>query len=228
MSQSLIWDYYQNEAPEVFAGSVARLRYLGKKVRSGDKILNIGVGAEIFEEMAIKQGLDVYSLDPSEHAIESLRQRFGMAQKAKVGFSQHIPFPDRWFDAVVISEVIENLSDEVIEDTLKEISLVLFFVGHIIGTVPAPENLKQQVVVCPSCGKRFHRWGHVQTFDTDRIRKLLSRYFTIEKIIERPFFNWKSLNWKGKIYGLTRMLLYYSGVHGSNENIVFIATRPCE
>lgn len=228
MNQSFVWDYYQNEAPEVFEGSVARLRYLAKKVKSRGKVLNIGVGAGIFEELAIKRRLDVYSLDPDKRAIASLRHHFGMNEKAKVGYSQEIPFPDDSFDAVVISEVIEHLSDEAIEQTLKEISRVLFFGGHIIGTVPARENLDEQLVVCPKCGQRFHRWGHLQSFDSKRIATILSPYFQIGKIVERPFFHWTALNWKGRSQGFVKLLLCYFGIHGGNENIMFVATKPCK
>ncbi|OEU50021.1 MAG: hypothetical protein BA861_00205 [Desulfobacterales bacterium S3730MH5] len=228
MKQGLIWDYYQNEAPEFFAGSSARLRYLAKRVKSRGKVLNIGVGAGIFEELAIQRGLDVYSLDPDEKAIASLRQRLGMKEKAKVGFSQKIPFPDESFDAVVISEVIEHLSVDIIGKTMREISRVLFFGGRIIGTVPARENLKDQLVVCPHCGEHFHRWGHIQSFDAERINALISLYFRIEEVSEHLFFNWSAMNWKGKVHGLITMLLYYVGVHGSNESILFVATKPCE
>ena len=225
MKQSLIWDYYQNVAPEYFRGSAERLRYLAKNVKPKGKVLNIGIGAGIFEEIAIKQGLNVFSLDPNKKAIASLRQRFSMDEKAKVGYSQDIPFPDEFFDAVVISEVIEHLSDEILKKTLKEVLRVLLIGGRIIGTVPAREKLNEQAVVCPKCGERFHRWGHIQSFDSELIKAFLSPYFHAEKIFERHFYNWPTMNWKGKVQAFVSMLLRYFGIHGTNENIVFIATK---
>ncbi len=227
MKQNNIWNYYQNEAPEKFAGSVARLTFLARKVKPKSKVLNIGVGAGIFEEAATKMGLDVYSLDPSERSIELLRQRFGMGEKARVGYGQDVPFDDQTFDAVVISETIEHLSEDVTEQTLGEISRVLVPGGRVIGTVPAREDLNEQLVVCPDCGSRFHRWGHVQSFDTQRVKALLSRTFKVEEVFERFFFTWSTLNWKGKTLAVTRLLLHRLGVHGSNENIVFVAAKPC-
>lgn len=220
-----MWDYYQNEAPEPFDQSGARLRCLAHKIEPGGKVLNIGVGTGIFEEIASRMGLDVHSLDPNDTTIAMLRRRFHMGEKAKAGYCQKIPFPDNSFDSVVISEVIEHLSPEETEQTLKEIARVLVPGGRITGTVPAGENLKEQLVVCPHCGGHFHRWGHLQSFDVIKITSLMTPYYQVGKVYQRPFNDWPHMNWKVKISGSIKMLLYYLGVHGSNENILFMATK---
>jgi SAM-dependent methyltransferase len=226
MKQSLLWDYYQNEAPELFAQSGARLRCLAHTIKSGGKVLNIGVGTGIFEEIASHMGFDIHSLDPNEATITMLRQRFHMGEKAQVGYCQRIPFQENSFDSVVISEVIEHLSPEETEQTLKEVARVLVPDGRIAGTVPACENLKEQLVICPHCGGHFHRWGHLQSFDTNKITALLSPYYQIKKVYQRPFHDWPRMNWKGKIICFIKILFYYLGIHGSNENIVFTAAKP--
>lgn len=88
MSQDFIWDYWQNEMPAIFEGSRARLAYLVRKLQKlgARKVLNVGVGSGIFEEIALSQGFDVYSLDPSVRTVERLRARFGMGAKAQVGY----------------------------------------------------------------------------------------------------------------------------------------------
>lgn len=223
MDQQPIWDYYQNEAPEAFLGSRKRLQFLAKKLTPKGKVLNIGVGGGNFEEIAVQQSHTVYSLDPDEETIENLRQRFDMGDKARIGVCQKIPFPDQLFDNVVISEVIEHLANEAIKRTLKEISRVLVADGCLIGTVPAREDIRSQTVICPHCGERFHRWGHLQSFSLEQIEKLLVPYFEILELFERPFFDLSLMNWKGKIHGIIRILMYYAGIHSINEHIVFIA-----
>lgn len=225
MKQDSIWDFYQNEMPEVFSGSRARLLFLAKKVKPKGRVLNIGVGDGTFEERAIKLGFDVYSLDPSERSVASIRQRFSMSERARVGYSQDIPFTDQHFDSVVISEVIEHLSDEVIEKTLSEISRVLSLGGRIIGTVPARENLSEQLIICPDCGKRFHRWGHVQTFDSRRLMAILTKHFEVKEMFERPFITWSALNWKGKAIAVIKMCLWKLGFQGSGEQIFFCGIK---
>lgn len=228
MRRSLTWEYYQNEQPEVFLGARTRLEFLAKKILPPARVLNIGIGSGLFEEIGQNRGLEVFSVDPSAKAVEALRQRLDAGEKAKEGSVEDLPFSGDHFDAVVISEVLEHLSDEVLEKGLREIARVLRQEGKIIGTVPAREDLDEQLIVCPECGKRFHRWGHLQSFTVTRMKTMLERYFVVGKVIERPFVAWGQLNWKGSIVAVVRRLLCSFGLHGSNENIVFIASKNDE
>jgi SAM-dependent methyltransferase len=221
--QDAIWDYFQNEGVDRFAGSTARLRYLASLIRCSGKVLNIGVGDGTFEVEATARGLTVFSLDPNAKSIDRLQQLYGFGDRARVGYSQAIPFPDGVFDTVVVSEVLEHLSDEVLAASLREIARVLKAGGQLIGTVPSREHLTEVTVVCPNCSHRFHRWGHLQSFDAARIRIFLSAYFSEIQVWERPFITFSILNWKGKLQGLTRLLLNFCGVHGEQENLVFVA-----
>jgi len=225
-NQEAIWEYFQNEGIDSFAGSEARLAYLAALIPSPGKVLNIGVGMGIFEARATARGLTVFSLDPSARSIERLQKLYDLGDRARVGYSQQIPFPERHFDAVVLSEVLEHLSDDVSDATLREVARVLQPEGQFIGTVPARENLADETVVCPSCSHRFHRWGHAQSFDPARLQALLESKFSDVRIWERPFVTFSTLNWKGKIQGVTRVLLNFCGFHGKHENIVFVARRP--
>lgn len=93
-----------------------------------------------------------------------------------------------------MSEVLEHLTDDVLERTIVEVHRVLVAEGHFIGTVPARENLIDQATVCPCCGKKFHRWGHLQTFDPQRLRDLLGQLFVLKYLTERTFVSWNDLN----------------------------------
>ena len=225
MKQELIWDYFQTRGREAFSGSLARLAFLAKQVGM-QKVLNIGVGDGMFERQAINAGANVYSLDPSEDAIERLRHELGLGEKAAVGYIHDIKFSNGSFDAVVVSEVLEHLDDETLRKGLKEVERVLRPGGHLLGTVPARENLQDQMVVCPHCGERFHRWGHSQSFDVARLRELLTRSFEVKEISERIFITWGMLNWKGKFGGMVKWFLFRLGVHGSNESLYFVARKP--
>lgn len=225
MKQALIWDYYQNQAPETFRGSVSRLAFLANKVKPGAKVLNVGVGAGTFEELALKRGLDVYSLDPIQESVVSLRRHLNLGDNARVGYSDAIPFSDAYFDSVVVSEIIEHLTSEQISGTLREINRVLVADGTVLGTVPASEKLDEQLVVCPDCGKQFHRWGHLQSFDEVRLKDLFEDLFVIENIVRRPFYTFSTLNWGGKSVAVVRSLLWRLGVHGSNESLFFCARK---
>jgi SAM-dependent methyltransferase len=225
--QDRIWDYYQNDASETFAGSVSRLSFLAGRIAVPAKVLDIGVGSGIFEELALARGLDIYALDPSERSIAALSEKLKLDGKAKIGYSTDIPFPENSFDAVVVSEVLEHLSDDVLFKSLPEIERVLRPGGLLLGTVPARERIADQNVVCPDCGSRFHRWGHMQSFDVVRMSDILARHFDVERVFEKRFVTWRTLNWKGKTVALLQLLVNGLGVKGSNQNVVFLARKRC-
>ena len=125
MKQDIIWDYFQNEKTELFSGALARLTWLQKKIKKGQRILNIGVGDGTFERLSLHNGVDIYSLDPSDNSISHLQASLNLKNKAKVGYSQEIPFDNGFFDVVVMSEVLEHLPDDILKETLPEIRRVL-------------------------------------------------------------------------------------------------------
>ncbi|AFL69157.1 class I SAM-dependent methyltransferase [Sulfurospirillum barnesii] len=220
MNQNKIWDYFQNEGVHSFEGSKSRLAFLVKQFNPCDKILNIGVGGCFFERIALEKKIDVYSLDPNEKAINVLQQLVGNS-KAKVGYSQSIPFENDFFDGVVMSEVLEHLSDEVLHTTISEVYRVLKVNGRFIGTVPYCENLLEQIVVCPDCGKKFHRWGHLQSFNERGLKKLLERKFLSLHVKPKMFISWKTLNWKGKVEAILKYLFFMLNVKKSGLNLYF-------
>lgn len=222
--QRAIWDYFQGEAADSFRGSAKRLEFLAGLV-GAVRVLNVGVGDGTFEAAALARGAEVFALDPSEVAIERLNQRLRLGDRAVLGWAQEIPFPDESFDAVVVSEVLEHLDDETLEASLHEVRRVLRPGGRILGTVPARENLAEQMVVCPYCDRRYHRWGHWRSFDTASVRGILEPYFTVREIREKRFVNWATLNWKGRISGLVSLALSRLGVHGAHSSVLFVAVK---
>jgi len=227
MEQDKIWNHFQTEDVASFDGNSVRLNYLARQAsKTGMTVLNIGVGNGALERRLVEKGVVVYSLDPSESAIQNLRKNLGLDESAaKVGYSQEIPFADGMFDIVFMSEVIEHLNDTVLMQTLKELTRILKDGGRLIGTVPADEVLKAAESVCPDCGKVFHRWGHVQSFTKERLEGLLGAEFN-DLVVKRIYFGaWNVLNWKGKIIWLLKKVMVFFGVQGSDENYYFVGYR---
>jgi len=225
VEQSRIWDYFQNEGADSFRGARPRLDYLAGQLPRGADVLDIGVGDGTFERLAAARGLRVHVLDPDGKAIERVREQLGLDDRARTGVGQAIPWPDASFDAVVLSEVLEHLDDETIRLTLPEIARVLRPGGVLLGTVPADENLDEQRVVCPDCGRRFHRWGHEQSFSPARIESLLTEHFELAEVRRRWFVAWDLINWKGRALAAARKLVAAVGVWGSGHNLVFSARK---
>lgn len=226
--QQKIWDHFQNEGVDSFSQSQGRLEFLTRRLQPGTRALNIGIGNGALERMAAGKGVDIWCLDPSERAIEGLRQELDLGEKARVGFCQAMPFPDEHFDVVIMSEVLEHLDDGVFEETLAEVKRVLRPGARFIGTVPARENLMNAVVVCPHCGIQFHRWGHKRSFSIATLVTALSKYLLVESASERFFIDWEKVSWWGKIQGLIKKFLSWRGIgtYGTNRNIFFSAIKP--
>lgn len=227
MDQKKIWDYFQNdqEIGDLAFNAESRYRYLVKRIEPGQDILNIGVGRGGLEKLLIKNKNQVSCLDPSEESIRNLQSRFGLGDRARVGFSQNIPFDNDSFEVVVMSEVLEHLSDEVLDETLKEVHRVLRPGGKFIGTVPADEELLVNQVVCPDCAKVFHRWGHVQSFTEERLRSMLSTVFYEPRVARHYLGNFRSLNWKGRLMWAVKKLMVASKVKGAGETFFFSAQK---
>jgi len=175
MDQKKIWDYFQGEGIEIFSGSVHRLEFLFRKAclltrKKKIRVLNVGVGNGWLEERCSLQGWDTCSLDPSEVAVERL---IAKGIDARIGLLEANPFPDNDFEVVFCSEVIEHVSEEKATKGLSETRRVLRKGGYLVGTVPYREVLFEGLVVCPDCGAKFHRYGHLQSFDKPRMKTLL-------------------------------------------------------
>jgi SAM-dependent methyltransferase len=150
-------------------------------------VLNIGVGDASFEALAAAAGHDLSTLDPSAQAIARLAQARGET-RCRVGYSQAIPWSDGSFECVVMSEVLEHLDDATLAATVREVRRVLTPGGRFIGTVPADEDLALNQTVCPHCGIRFHRFGHLRSFSSEAVRAALAGGgFARPRVVRRSF-----------------------------------------
>jgi SAM-dependent methyltransferase len=225
MDQSRIWDYFQNEGKDSFRGAIPRLRFLAAALPAGAEVLDVGVGDGAFERIAAGRGLRVHVLDPDVKAIDRAKTELGLGDRARCGVAQSVPWPDASFDAVVMSEVFEHLDDETLGHAIAEAQRVLRPGGTLLGTVPADEVLETQRVVCPDCGRRFHRWGHEQSFSPERLRDLLRERFVTADVSRRWFVAWSQLNAGGRLQAMARKILSTFGSWGSGHNLVFVARK---
>lgn len=222
-----IWDYFQTENISSFDGNYNRVNFLASHFKKGERVLNIGIGNGRFEELCLARGVEVYSLDPSEKSIALLRERLKLGDRAAAGYSQEIPFQADLFDGVVMTEVIEHLSRETMLKTFPEVRRVLKPGGVFLGTIPTNEDLNADVVVCPKCGDKFNKWGHLQTFTVESFSADLSGLFQVLKVENRLFTPWNILNWKGKAEGAVKYLMFKLGILGYRwQNMFFLCRKP--
>jgi hypothetical protein len=85
-----------------------------------------------------------------------------------------LPFPDRAFDLVLATEILEHIPGELYSEVLNELERVAD--KYLLVTVPNSENLNENSAVCPSCGSRFHIWGHMRSYTPSSLGDLFPAF----------------------------------------------------
>jgi ubiquinone/menaquinone biosynthesis C-methylase UbiE len=196
--QGKIWDHFQTTEEPSAMFAPERARFLFNRIKRYDTVLNVGVGSGALETLSLSAGLNVYVLDPSHKAIEKLQARLPVGDRARAGYAQDMPFGDDAFDLVVLSEVLEHLSDDIVEPSLREVARVLKPGGAALVTVPFAEDLEMGMTVCPECGYLFHRMGHVRRYRHDDLAQQLAQTgFRVDKLWVTAFCDWRRRSLRG-------------------------------
>jgi 2-polyprenyl-3-methyl-5-hydroxy-6-metoxy-1,4-benzoquinol methylase len=227
VQQDKVWDFFQNEGLELRKFPVARQRFMLRHLHAGQSVLDIGVGAGILERLALEKGIKIHALDPSTKAIERLRKELGLGGRARSGYVQEIPFEDKSFDVVVMSEVLEHLDNESLRKGLAEVKRVLKPKGMLLTTTPHQEDLGANTVVCPDCGHVFHKVGHLQSFDRQRMAALMhDAGFRVERLYITTFVDWRRRGVGNFLKSLVRKILARMGEGIADPHLVVHAFKP--
>ena len=229
--QDRIWRYYQDTNPDHFTMSHPRYSFLASRCSQGERVLNIGCGDGELEVMLQKRGAVVFALDPSTETVAKLRDSLNLNQKdsVKQGHSQAIPFDENSFDVVIMTEVLEHLTDAALSETLKEVLRVLAPGGRFIGTVPFQEDIEKGMIFCPHCQHIFHQRGHLQSFTCRRLESLLvENGFQIKKCHVRAFANWGARSIRGLARAMFRHVLGRLKEALVSPNIYFESIKRAE
>lgn len=223
-----MWSHYQTAQLEVFAASRARLNFLvglAEKLTRGRSLLNIGAGNGYLEQTARQRNWTVISVDPDPGTVERLRYQ---GLDARCGGIESLPVASQTVDMVICTEVFEHLTGESMESGLDQIRRVLKPGGQLIGTVPYREVLAANQVFCPDCKKNFHRWGHLQSFDEDKMRAAIGKSLRVQQIKPVYLPAWNVTDWKGKLSLFARLAFASFGIHSSESYLLFVAVKPPE
>jgi len=116
-------------------------------LKGKNKVLNIGAGAGDLENLVLRKPttyMKWYGIDISPKSINRLKLEFPQAF-FKIGNINNILFKDKFFDCVILMEILEHIKPRVIFSDLKEVKRVLKNKGTLIVTVPINEGLEEMV-----------------------------------------------------------------------------------
>jgi ubiquinone/menaquinone biosynthesis C-methylase UbiE len=187
-----VWNFYQSgEHDDDFRNAVRRfdtiIKHIKRTVPRG-RVLDVGLGNGYFIDKIRQLGYQAVGLDLSEANIDKLRKRLDSSVELMIGNINRMPFPEASFDCVVVSEILEHLSDVDLHQALDEVRRCLKVGGVVIITVPANENLTASECFCPNCTEVFHRYGHKQSFSKQRLIELIQQHgfneFQLEKMLD--------------------------------------------
>lgn len=168
-----------------------------------ETIVDIGCGNGLITNI-LGQKYDVTAIDRSENALS-----FVETKKLKSS-SDKIPLEDDTFDMVFSSELLEHLTDEVLEGTVAEFKRLSK--KYIFITVPNDENPDKLSIKCPECDYIYNSPNHLRSFDIKKLQNLFSDYdlitnFTFGKNVR--FYNKSLLKAKIKLTPGSSWIPYY-------------------
>ena len=132
-------------------GQDRRLTMIRRYVRfDGVKILDIGCGIGTYVDKFRALGGHAYGIDLDAEKLREA-QRDKRLQLLTVSVSEQLPFPNDYFDIVVLHEVIEHVADDA--QTIREAVRVIHRNGRII--IFAPNRLYPFETHGAFLGKRY-------------------------------------------------------------------------
>ena len=226
-----LWDFYSRTPPyknQYFAKvSGANITKIISKFKLPPHIdiLDFGGGkAFMFDHCKTTFKKFTYTnIDFSKNSVEASVERLKKYDEFKAGlYIESLPTSllDNSMDVVFLIEVLEHLEDEHMNATLSEICRVLKPTGKLVITTPNDENLESSKNLCPNCGCTYHKWQHVRSINSTKIKKILSDFeFTDIKVIEATFnkpnsFIIRNLLWLNSLFKEVKY-----------ENLVCVTTK---
>lgn len=92
------------------------------RLRPGDRVLDIGCAKGFLVKDLLAQGIEAFGIDVSEYALLACEAE--VIGRLHLGSAEHLPFPDRSFEAVLAINTLHNLDRPRLIEALKEMQRV--------------------------------------------------------------------------------------------------------
>jgi len=135
-------------------------------------VLDYGCGPGYLAKALVERGYDTTAMEFSESSAERVNMLIPRAANwhgCVASQTVPTPLPNAAFSWIFSIETYEHLLDEWIDGYFRDIFRVLRPSGCLLLTTPYMENLDDELIVCPACETRFHRWGHLRSVTSDKL-----------------------------------------------------------
>ena len=174
-----------------------------------DSILDVGCGDGYQTSYIVGRVSYVVGVDISLENLKEAKKRL-MSGDVVCASSEKLPFQSQIFDKIICLELLEHLKNP--NKTLREIELVLKRSGILVVSVPYKELIR--LTLCIHCGKLTPLYGHLHSFDEQKVSSILpdnlttlKRVYTCTPVAGFPIFSFLPIRlWKLVDY-LSRVLL---------------------
>ena len=139
-----------------------------------DLILDVGCGDGYQMFFIAKHVQHAIGIDTSFYKLKEAKMRVKEADFIRATV-QKLPFQPAAFNKVLCLELLEHVEDP--SKALNEIDLVLKKGGTLIVSVPYRERIR--MIQCVHCGKLTPLWGHLHSFDEEKLSSLLPRNYSV-------------------------------------------------
>jgi len=207
------WDNHytvRNSAQSPFAKELHELiiSLIPENVKS---ILDAGCGGGVLmAKLAYENKWELSGIDLSHNGVKYITDNLNL--EAQQGSITKMPYEDNYFDLVICSEVIDNLSNEDIHLALKELYRVSK--KYLVISTPYKEDLGYHQVKCMNCKSTFHGGRRLQSFEESFYNKVFGS-------------NAKSVKFYYSGKREFRSTYYADFIRSINNNIIFIEGERC-
>jgi len=130
----------------------------------GEKVLDIGARDGHFSVLLTEFYKSVTALDLEKPFIS--HKNINCIQ----GDITSLDFKDNSFDLVFCAEVLEHIPSHLLQKACSELSRVSK--AELLIGVPYKQDVRVGRTTCYSCGKKNPPWGHVNSFDKQKLKDL--------------------------------------------------------